>query len=258
MKKWERFASQYSPVSPGNVNFGDNNLQMDWFRLAVIDATVDGISVKTWRSKYNEFASTEDVKQFFKEVILKDLKKEVNKDEVVDYLATAFHQGGLMFPVSASMSNMIFNEAGLQVNQPQSTRQIRITTNENGFKVQEVYTAKQVAVVDDTKASEGLKKQVQGLELPLVSPDRGNDFVFKAGACVDVDFSSSSKKPAITIESNFISYGNAEVQAVWDKRNFGQVIIDFFRNILGLNAVAVEEPKKVSEEAPTDSITPSM
>lgn len=240
--KWHQFKSQYSPVIAGTVHQGSSNIRGDWFRVANEDATINGIPVDKYRDDYNNFASVDDVKQFFKEVILGNLNGGIDKEQVADYLLTAFHQGGLMYPVSASMSNMLFAEAGLQPFARGNSRQLSIVTTDNGFKIQEVYTSKQFIIASEDKATTGLKN-VADPDTMLIDPDPGEDFVIKAGASVDVDFSASTNNPSISVESNFISYGNAAVQSALDKRNLGQIIVDFFRNIFGLNSV-----KDVSSE----------
>lgn len=64
--KWHRFNSQYSPVPAAMVDQGASNLRLDWFRVANEDATIYGVPVKKYRDDYNQFATVEDVKQFFK------------------------------------------------------------------------------------------------------------------------------------------------------------------------------------------------
>lgn len=248
--KWHRFNSQYSPVVAATVDKGASNVKMDWFRVANEDAAINGVPVKKYRDKYNQFATDEDVKQFFKTEILCNMKDNIDKDQVAEYLMTAFHQGGLMYPVSASMSNMLFNEAGLQPFASGSSRQLSITTTENGFKIQEIYTSKQFLIANEEKAGAGLSGRADP-DTGLILPDAGKDFVIKAGASVDVDFSAKASEPAITVESNYISYGNAGVQSALDKRNIGQVIVDFFRNIFGLNSVkdvSVEKEQTNTEQ----------
>lgn len=219
------------------VNQNISSIAVDWSRFCNADATIDGVSVKKHGDSYNQFSTDDDVKNFFKEIILANLKSD--KDKVVDYLATAFHQGGLMYPVSASMAVILHDKAKLQALCSRSIRQVVITTTENGFKVQEVYTVNNVCVMYE--ANNELKEEAD--DDLYIHPDPSEKFVIKAGASIDVDFSSATSNPSITVESSYISYGNKKVQSILDERNLGQIIVDFFRNIFGLNSI-----KDVSEE----------
>ncbi|WP_019216334.1 hypothetical protein [Legionella tunisiensis] len=128
---------------------------------------------------------------------------------------------------------------------------INIVTNKTGFKIQELTTVKDLIIGNPLVAG----KMKVDLENPRLLPQKGFDYVIKAAGTINMDFSNSGKEPSITVENNMISFGHPELAKRMDKRNFGQVIVDFFRNILGFNQVKDISPKteqlkeKQSEEA---------
>lgn len=256
--KWHQFHSQYSPIDAGSVSEGSSRVEADWLRLSSEDAAVNGLPVSSHKAKYN-FSTPEEVKRFLKDEILKDLKPELDKETIANYLLRTFHQGGFMYPVSAPLPEMINREIHLQPHAPTMNRQIRIMTTETGFKVQEISTIKRLApglTLDG--CPESLQRQLDSSENGYINPDEGSEFVIKAGASIAVDFSASPDKPKVTVESNYISYGNTAVAEALDKRSLLGIIVDWFRNILGLNVVeqpAIKEPPK-SDEVP--SLSPGV
>jgi hypothetical protein len=115
-------------------------------------------------------------------------------------------------------------------------------------------------IVNIVTTSTGFKCQ-EFVDLPnMLSPD-GNkmkpvdkNYVLKAQGTIDIDFSKSSEndsKPTIAIESNTISFGNPDIQKLLDKRNLAEIILDFFKNLIGLNTIeklAPEQPIKTGPE----------
>ncbi|WED44098.1 hypothetical protein [Legionella cardiaca] len=237
MSKWHKFHSQYSPINVATINQQTNAIHEDWNRLSAHHSTVNGVSL------VRKFTNKEELQTYFKEVILKDFKG--NKNEAAAFLINSFHQGGLLNPVSACITDLCKNEKGQALFLPASdpskvTKHVDVITTENGFKVQEFYKVKTFTVPppplngkDDVPT---LLRAVAD-EDDVIVPDEGKDYVIKAGAMVDVDFTQNAKNPTITIESNYISYGNSAVQAQFDTRHFGQILLDFLKVIFGLNAV---------------------
>lgn len=234
MSTWLRFHSQYSPIdNVGSVNTGDSCVRADWQRLPNECVVINGKKLGGFKTKYNQFDQDEDVKQFFKDVILTNLNTTINKENVVNYLMTAFHQGGLVFPVSDPLTMSLFHKAQLQpwAGAEDQERELVILTTNTGFTIQEVYTTKKMYLLTGAKGELGANNE------GFITPDEGKEFVIKAGAKVEVNFQHSTNQPEIKVLSNFISYGNSKVQAALDIRNFAQIIMDFLRNILGLNSV---------------------
>lgn len=265
--KWRNFHSWYSPIEVAKTNTGTKNVPQDWSRLANEDALINGIPLMSYSKNYNGFKTEDDLRQFFIEVILKDVKNEATKASSADYLLTTFHQGGLMYPISGSLS-ILLSDNGLQERHTRKdNRTTNITTTEHGFKIQEIYTMDKVMFTpsditpkcdEDQKQKLYIIQEKQDRILPggrledepvMIDPDTGNTFVIEAGATIDVDFSRNPQSPDVTIEANYISYGNENVKSVLDTRNFIQVIIDFCRNIFGLNSVK-EMPAVIMEEQP--------
>lgn len=271
-RKWRDFHSRYSPVNAGTVNIGDNNVAKDWKRLANENALINGVPVKTYCKHYNGFDSEKDVRQFFIEVILKDVKNSDEKNKAADYLLTAFHQGGLMYPVSGAMSIMLSDNGLQERHTRQDNRITSITTTEHGFKIQEIYTVDKIMFTpsaiypdhtEEEKKALKIKQEKQAIiqpghgsgEMTIVEPDESNAFMIEAGASIDVNF--ANKSPEITVESNFISYGHEGLKSVLDKRNFFQVIVDYLSNTFGLNSVKVMTPNEPEKpELPEVPVAP--
>ena len=232
MSKWERFNSSYSPVIINKPNTAGGNLALDWLRESGQDRmTINGIPLKNFADKYNGFKEVANVKQFFHEVILKDfaLQNDSQKEYIVDYLETAFHQGGMMYPVSGAFATSMkeYNEDfGEEVNYAtvgDMDMKINIQTTTTGFKVQEITGVKNLLATPGTSGEE------MANDIFSIEPDSGYDYVVKLQGTIDIDFSNSDNSPSITVENNGLSYGHSGIQSKVDSRHFGQKIVDFFK-----------------------------
>ena len=240
MSKWQKFHSAYSPVTINKPNTAGGNLALDWLREAGQDRmTINGKPLSHFKKDYNDFETTEDVKKFFDEVILQDVGNidKVKRAEIINYLETAFHQGGFMYPVSGAFSismkeyNEEYKQEDVYATVGNMDMMINVQTTPKGFKVQEITGVK------NFRATPGTSAAAMANEEYSIEPDQGNKYVVELRGTIDIDFSKSSDSPSITVENNGISYGHAGMQSKIDSRNLGQKIVDFFRNILGLNQV---------------------
>lgn len=240
MSKWEKFHTQYSPVEIDKPNMAGGNLELDWQRESCQDRMlINGLPLATYAKNYNNFSQKEDVLRFFEEVLLKDMQSVSNsqKTEIINYLEKTFHQGGFMYPVSAPFSvAMQEYNADLDIYDKYATvgdmdMRFNIQTTPNGFKVQEITGVKFLLGTPDTSGEKMADENFR------INPDVGNDYVVKLEGTVDIDFSKNTSSPTVTVESNSISYGSKAMQERLDKRGLGQMIVDFFKNIFGLNKV---------------------
>ncbi|WP_133129895.1 hypothetical protein [Legionella yabuuchiae] len=250
MSKWERFYSQHSHVKVGEANLGTSSPEGDWGRSIDKPFKINGVPLKDIvTTSGNKFETEEDVKRFFKTIILKDMEiGEVAKDKIVDYLYKSFHQGGYMRIVSGPLQKIFTDDSGNQLlntsGRPEGfVRETNLITTERGFKIQELFTSK-IMIASNVLNNDILKKECakdaeQGTR---IFPDKGNDFVIKAEATIDLDFSKRPDAPDMTVKSNRISYGNSVIKSIFDKRNLGQKIVDFFKNLFNLNSVKVLSP----------------
>lgn len=252
MTKWHKFHSKYTPMAVGDSDeVGQSNLVGDWSRLGQTKATINGRSLKSLMQEHNyQFNTKDDVKRFFKEVILNELDSSIDKEEAVRYLMTSFHQGGLMYPVSAPLT-VLAGENGLQpaAFAENVEKQINIMTTTTGFKVQELYTSKKFIVMPT--APQHLQDRAD--EDLVILPDSDKNYIISAGATIDLNFSKNARKPDMTVEVSAISYGSAAVQSALDIRHFGHKIVDFFRNLLGLNSVRDLSESKQQESSQTNT-----
>ena len=119
---------------------------------------------------------------------------------------------------------------------------INIQTTTTGFKVQEITGVKNLLATPGTSGEEMADVNYS------IEPESGYDYVVKLQGTIDIDFSNSDNSPSITVENNGLSYGHSGIQSKVDSRNFGQKILDFFKNVLGLNKV-----KDISSKLPSNN-----
>jgi len=201
--------------------------------------TINGVPLTHYASLYNKFKEKENIQDFFKEVILHDLKgvDEAKKDSIISFLEKTFHQGGFMYPVSSALAT-IFKEYSpkdrklmpyASLNKIDFT--VHLLTTENGFKVQEFVNVSELGFPDaEWNAQHGLEEQI-------LRAEKEGDYIIQAQGTIDLDFSKNAEEPVITVESNTISFGHPFIQNKLDNRNFGQRIADFFKSIFRLNEV---------------------
>lgn len=260
MSKWEKFNNSYSSVDISKANTGASNFQADWSRESTQGRMkINGIPIQNYAQQFDGFNSEESVEAFFKAVILKDMQtlSEDKTSEIVDCLKKTFHQGGFMYPVSSSLAvSMKTYDEDLDIEEPFATVKadqmdvsINIVTHKNGFKVQEFVAVKELIIIDLALAEQ--LKMDEGN--PMLSPKQGFDYIIKTSGTIDIDFSSNAKDPSVTIENNMISYGYSEIASKMDNRHIGQIIVDFFRNILHFNQV-----KDISPNAPQSMDAPAI
>jgi len=254
--KWEKFHSAHSPITGiDKPNTGGNKYLADWQRAALentsnTEVQINGTSLKEHAANYNNFKTKQNLNAFFRDVILRQLPAN-QKDSAIEYLETSFHQGGLLYPVS-SVVNFAIVEAGIPATIEANSiqRRIQMVSTASGFKVQESISGEALLV----------HGSLNGVVGNIAKSDMDKDFVLKAQATIDVDFSKAINQdpdlpaqPSITVESNTISYGHSYLKEKMDKRSLGQSIVDFFKRILGLNKVmdispSTEEDKKLSSD----------
>ena len=237
--KWQKFHSSYSPIDISKANTGQAALAADWSRESAQGRMkINGIPIIEYVAKYNGFQKEENVESFFKEVILKDMTSanEIQKSQMIDFLKKTFHQGGYMYPVSSPIAVSI---PGATVGEMDIS--INVVTTKTGFKIQEFTKIKDLLVFPDFMEKNNIDKFN-----PRIYPENGADYVIKAQGTINFDFSKSADKPTIEIESNTISYGHSIIKNTMDNRHLGQVIMDFFKNVLGLNQI-----KDISPETPS-------
>ncbi len=90
-----------------------------------------------------------------------------------------------------------------------------------------------------------------------------NYSVIKAEATIAIDFSKNSSDPYLVVESNRMEIVHEGLKHDLDSRGLGQKIVDFFKNILGLNKVKDISPEvqkdvvEQEEEQPVERNSPS-
>lgn len=244
---FQKFSSTHSPAVINRPNTGSNNILADWQRAIKSDYVVikiNGKPLSEYSIKYNNFKEEGDLINFFNEVVLSQLP-ENKRQGVSDYLMKSFHQGGLMYPVSSALRNCMreidpltgkdFEYGALR----DSTlkHQIAIVTTSSGFKVQEFCEAGEVIIYQGTSMSH----LVSACD-PILKPEENKGYIIKAQGIIDVDFSQNSNEPSIGVESNTIDFGHSALRAKVDSRSLTQIIIDFFKDIFGLNKVVDISP----------------
>lgn len=253
--KWEHFHSFHNPLEldkPFSANPQDTNLATDWSRAAENSANkgnrqifINGKPLSTYAERYKNFQTDEDVFVFFEEVILQDISSKTEKSEIVEFLKDKFHQGGLMFPVSAPFALALKEDnQDLDLELPFATidssgieASINIQTTATGFQIQEITRIKSLL---SNPISEKGKKMVKGHRKDddqfKILPDSGKTYIVKLQGTLNIDF-TNSLDPSIKVENSAISYGNNDIQKSIDKRDLGQIIADFFRYFFRCNKI---------------------
>ncbi len=254
--KWHHFQSSYSPVEIDKPNTAGGNLALDWKRESSQNRMfINSVPLSEYAKEYNGFNTKEDVKNFFGQIILKDMPdpSSEKRSEIVDYLEKAFHQGGFMYPVSGAFSismeeyNEELNQSDKYATVGEMDMMINIQTTASGFKVQEISKVKFLF------ATPGTSGEAMANEEYRILPDPGKDYVVSLQGTIDIDFTKNTKSPSISIESNGISYGHEGIKSRIDPRHFGQKIVDFFKSILGLNQVEIISSKVEKNDNLSDS-----
>lgn len=118
-KKWEKFHSTHSDLKINNPNLASSNITADWFRAAESKPCKVYIDGKPLSHYVNsgalateaEVITNENLKDFFQKVILGKLSPSAKKVEMVEYLMHAFHQGGLLYPVTGGINSELVKVA---------------------------------------------------------------------------------------------------------------------------------------------------
>ncbi|MCC5792948.1 MAG: hypothetical protein JJT82_10135 [Legionellaceae bacterium] len=248
MSKWRKFHSAHSPVvDMDKPNTLESNLQLDWAReLGQDKMTINGRTLRSYEQDYNAFQTTADVKRFFSDVILQDVDStdKDKKAEMVEYLTTAFHQGGFMYPVTTAFSTSVqdyreeFGEKLPAITVRDRDAKVHLETTSTGFKIQEIVGIKELVATDG-----GSFVALANSETSAISPEKGKKYIVELEGSIDVNFSKDSSKPQITVESNHINYFHEGVRSKLDTRSLGQRIVEFFKDILGLSKVEDRSPE---------------
>lgn len=224
---------------------GRSNLQADWARYHTLSPRINGKPFAQYYDQYNQFQTQADVKHFFEEVLLAGVSLGANeKQEAVNFLLTYFRQKGFMQPVMTMLERTALVESKSKEHEYQfssnyTEQQIDIITTDKGFTLQEIATVTKLNRTEKTSGNTVRLEQSEGSKTP---------YLVKAQGTIDFNFSHNPSAPEMTVQSNFISYGHSEVQALLDKRNFLQKFIEFIISLFGGLKVDVHE--YVEPEAP--------
>lgn len=229
-----------STVNIKESSLDDRSLQADWIRELEQDhLLINGIPLGKIAADYGKFESKELVTQFFEEVILEDFQgSDAQKKGAVDYLSNAFHQGGLLKPVSSAIATQLFvDEKNENHGIPMvSEYNINIQTTQRGFVIQELCSYNSVLTNAQDKLL-GNFVNAEGGQIQLHVQDDTFKPLIKAEGTIEVDFSKCQNNPFLTVKSNTIEINHPGLAKHADKRNFLQKFIDGFKALFGLNKV---------------------
>lgn len=285
-KNWFKFHTSHSPVVPNRPNTISTriNLQKDWSRALAEDPQsvfIDGRPLSAFGENYKNFSNEAEVTKFFEEVILSKMAgTPEDKLGVIEYLKKAFHQQGLMYPVSNPLQNAMKDKNSQGVEEVYATfgtnsleKKTNIVTTAHGFKVQEFATLNSIRIEGELRKStpeyatmrRELKAEIAKLDNKAsiyanqvdhlrrlakrdfdkvvieVGPKKGKHSVACFQATIDVNLTTVNQTgeldPTISIESNLMRIEHPFLKRKLDKRGLGRIIIDFFRNVLGMHNV---------------------
>lgn len=208
-----------------NPDRGDSNTEEDWGRDARGERVfINDKPLSEYAKEYGFLVDAgvptphEPILGFFKEVILKDMVcDDTKKDEMVEYLFKAFHQGGLMMPVAGPLTVwMVKGPVGIIPADSKLKQEIRITTTPNGFKVKEICTVDEVILGDDTQLLYRQFAEQNPKFDSRIAPEP-DSYVVKAEGVIDVNFSDNTV-PKITAEENRLLVGASPVTTYIERR----------------------------------------
>ncbi len=251
--KWKKFHSTYSSIDITQPDNQGANPLADWRREAKLPSPrvfINGVGLDKYAEKYNKFQSESDLETFFNEVILQGMTTvdKEEKEKIVQHLKINFHQGGYLYPVTSAIAMSMkeySEEFGMDVyratvDDAQKILSVNIVTTDKGFRVQEFTQLNSLLVSPGYEKEFGMDPE----KGPFLKPEEGSKYVIKAQGTINIDFSESANQPSIEVESNTMSFGHSAIKNQLDKRHLGQIIVDFFKDVFGLNKVSVISPEK--------------
>lgn len=250
---YQKYSITHSPAVINKPSIANSNILADWQRAIQCDTVnvkINGKLLSEYAERFNNFQEEENLKKFFKEIILAKLSSD-KLEEFSDYLMKSLHQGGLMYPVSSALRSHMREQdtkAGkyYEYGAPRDgtlKHNIAIVSTESGFKVQEFCQAQEVVIHRQTSMSHLVDESN-----PVLTPDPGKEYILKAQGTIDVDFLENNKSPTIGVESNTIDFGNKKLKEKMDSRSLTQIIIDFFKNLFGFNKIVEILPPSEDNE----------
>ncbi|VEG90334.1 hypothetical protein [Legionella spiritensis] len=295
--KWAKFHSTHSHLRIDRPTLaleeGSTNIASDWNRAAnstadksqPVSVLIAGKPLSDFSEQYNNFADTEDVKKFFQEVILEKMKKPVkNEDAIINYLLKTLHQGGLLYPVTSSLSVALERDAtkseiesrahyvnyeSKKVSEAtvgQTNQIINFIPTVEGFKVQEYVEVQDIIVNEHAFDKFGVPYEIATFPNgdTTIDATEGNSIkntdgkpVIQAQGEVIVD--CLSEEPKLSIGYNSISYNEPRIEKAMDKRSLLEIMVDYVKRKLGFNKVeAIEESKAEAEEEKYQTPSSSM
>lgn len=231
--------SSYLPIgSKENRQNASANLASDWERLSnEPNVYLNGQPLSTFREY---FKSDEGVIEFFdKEFHQKLGLPDGQKQAVLTYLASHFQQQGFMYPVSNTLTYTLMEAGkndgyGLTPDDKTSVKHMNITVSSEGLTIQELVEVKQVTCTLG-KAYKELKPD------PDTDTTAAKPYVIKAEGTLHFNFKGDASDPVITVKSNKISVGRADLEPVLRPIDFITKIMNFIAQICGFNKVEVED-----------------
>ncbi len=208
------------------------NLVADWQRaLTNNQVTINGAPLSFYAEAYNKFQDEENIKKFYREILLQDLPEDTSsdkKEQMAKYLDEQLHQGGLLWPVTNSLS-LAFTaiSKGQYPDTPTgSTQKINIVTNENGLTVQEYLTANSLTIAQGGGSPLEHLVTEEKRKIYATSPSQP---IIEAEGTVSINFSGNPSSPKLKVESNHINYGHPKLKALMNKqRSYLEMFSDFF------------------------------
>lgn len=226
MNGFLEFTNQVSPVRVGDISYdGVFQFNEEILTLCNSDATIDGVRLRDLALQkglvsermdehgetvleYNPRLGAERACQgIVSDIFLSKMRhlSEAQKAEAVESLSYAFHQKGLMAPVSGTLQRDFASKVEFD---PQPQVALHFETTESGFKVQEIYRSKTMAT--RTAGADATR-------LRIVANEGGHPVV-TAQATIDVKFDKRMYLK-LAVESNTIEYGHGLVREHLQGRN---------------------------------------
>ena len=164
--------------------------------------------ISTYFNEYSKFETEAEIKRFFANEVLKDFKGSSElKTKAIDYLYSACHQGGILYPVSSQMG-MVWTTGLSQPGRENIRKQVTVESTPRGVVIHEVTGfLKLVAPPGSSIEALGAKSPDHSFE-----PQRGNKFVLHVEGKLETSFYENAKEPVLRTTRNQLQFGHKGVE----------------------------------------------
>lgn len=216
----ERLGIAYDTASVNRVvstsETGEEDLgPKDWYRnrdpyfggeIEINERPIQEFSSITSHPEYAEFQTKEGLKNFFREVCLKNFTRSAQeKESAVDYLYETFNQANYMRPLEQSLAFVAVSRQFTPLAETRSSL-LSITSTKNGVSITETIRYEGITVDKDHPL------------MPFafsdnLAPEKKGKHLIEGSSTLEIDFSKNASVPQLISKDNQISFGHGALEA---------------------------------------------